>query len=171
MKNKKIIIGSRGSKLALVYAERAKSELMNFSKILDFKNIEIKSITTTGDTIKETRLSDYGGKGLFSKTIEEELLDDKIDRFHFYTYLIKFGLGQTTYDAAQEIRMDKITREEGVALVKKYDSEFPKKYFKEFLEYVDLNEDKFWEILDSFRSPHLWGKNDKNEWVLKESIK
>jgi len=79
MKNKKIIIGSRGSKLALIYAERAKSELMNFSKILDFKNIEIKSITTTGDTIKETRLSDYGGKGLFSKTIEEELLDDKID--------------------------------------------------------------------------------------------
>ena len=67
MKNKKIIIGSRGSKLALVYAERAKSELMNFSKILGFKNIEIKSITTTGDIIKETRLSDYGGKGLFSQ--------------------------------------------------------------------------------------------------------
>ena len=79
MKNKKIIIGSRGSKLALIYAERAKLELTNFSKILGFKNIEIKSITTTGDTIKETRLSDYGGKGLFSKTIEEELLDDKID--------------------------------------------------------------------------------------------
>ena len=79
MKNKKIIIGSRGSKLALVYAERAKSELMNVSKILGFKNIEIKSITTKGDTIKESRLSDCGGKGLFCKTIEEELLDDKID--------------------------------------------------------------------------------------------
>ena len=79
MKNKKIIIGSRGSKLALIYAERAKLELMNFSKILGFKNIEIKSITTTGDIIKETRLSDCGGKGLFSKKIEEELLDGKID--------------------------------------------------------------------------------------------
>ena len=107
-------------------------------------------------------------EGTYSKYVS---LDDKIDRFHFYTYFIKFGLGQTTYDAAQEIRMNKITREEGVALVKKYDSEFPKKYFKEFLEYIDLNEDKFWEIVDRFRSPHLWIKNDKNEWILKESIK
>ena len=98
-------------------------------------------------------------------------IDDKTDPFHYYTTFIKFGIGRASYDAAQEVRNHKITREEGVALVKKYDSEFPKKYFKEFLKYIDLNEDKFWEILDSFRSPHLWSKNDKNEWVLKESIK
>ena len=79
MKNKKIIIGSRGSKLALIYAERAKSEIMEFAQISDIKDVEIKSITTIGDTIQNTRLSDHGGKGLFSKTIEEELLDEKID--------------------------------------------------------------------------------------------
>ena len=52
--------------------------------------------------------------------------------------MIKFGLGRTSYDAAQEIRNEKITREEGIALVKKYDSEFPKKYFKDFekLEHI-----------------------------------
>ena len=98
-------------------------------------------------------------------------IDDKTDPFHYYTTFIKFGIGRATYDAAQEIRNDKITREEGVVLVKKYDSEFPNKYFKEFLEYIDLSEDKFWKILDSYRSPHLWSKNDKNKWILKEQIK
>ena len=76
---KKIIIGSRGSKLALIYAERAKSEIMKFAQISDIEEVEIKSITTTGDNIQDTRLSDYGGKGLFSKTIEDELLREKID--------------------------------------------------------------------------------------------
>ena len=76
MKSKKIIIGSRGSKLALIYAERAKAELKNYSKELD---IEIKKITTKGDTIQDVRLSDTGGKGLFCKLIEEELINKKID--------------------------------------------------------------------------------------------
>ena len=76
MKSKKIIIGTRGSKLALIYAERAKMELKKFSKELD---IEIKKITTKGDLIQNVRLSDTGGKGLFCKLIEEELLNKKID--------------------------------------------------------------------------------------------
>jgi hydroxymethylbilane synthase len=79
MKNKKIIIGSRGSKLALIYAERAKSEIMKFAQISGIEEVEIKSITTSGDTIQNVRLSDYGGKGLFSKKIEDELLKEKID--------------------------------------------------------------------------------------------
>ena len=78
MKNKKIIIGSRGSKLALIYAERAKSEIMKFAQISGIEEVEIKSITTSGDTIQNVRLSDYGGKGLFSKKIEDELLKKKL---------------------------------------------------------------------------------------------
>ena len=76
MKNKKIIIGSRGSKLALIYAERARAELLKNSEI---ESIDIKRITTTGDTIIDKRLSEHGGKGLFCKTIEKELLNDNID--------------------------------------------------------------------------------------------
>ena len=76
MKNRKIIIGSRGSKLAIIYAKRAKTEL---AKFYNEKYIELKNIVTTGDTVQNIRLSDYGGKGLFSKKIEEELLDKKID--------------------------------------------------------------------------------------------
>ena len=73
---KKIIIGSRRSKLALIYAERAREELLKNSEI---ESIEIKSITTTGDTITDVRVSEHGGKGLFCKTIEQELLDKNID--------------------------------------------------------------------------------------------
>ena len=76
MKSKKIIIGSRGSKLALIYAERAKAELKNLLKDTD---IEIKKITTKGDIVQDVRLSETGGKGLFCKLIEEELINKKID--------------------------------------------------------------------------------------------
>ena len=76
MKNRKITIGSRGSKLAILYAERAKKELLKF---FNTKDVNIKTIVTTGDTVQNVRLSDYGGKGLFSKKIEQELLEKKID--------------------------------------------------------------------------------------------
>ena len=75
MKNK-IIIGSRGSKLALIYANRAREKLLKTEEV---RNVEIKNITTDGDVITDIRLSEHGGKGLFCKTIEQELLDKKID--------------------------------------------------------------------------------------------
>jgi N-acetyl sugar amidotransferase len=96
-------------------------------------------------------------------------LDDKIDPFHYYTTLIKFGLGRASYDAAQEIRTGKITREEGVALVKQFDSEFPDKYFVEFSEYIGVTKSEFTEIIDRNRSPHIWARNS-NTWVLKSPI-
>lgn len=96
-------------------------------------------------------------------------IDDRIDPFHYYTTLIKFGIGRATYDAAQEIRNDKITREEGVALVKKYDQEFPAKYYTEFLDYIGLNEQEFAATVDRFRSPHLWEQSG-NSWRLKHTV-
>ena len=79
MKSKKIIIGSRGSKLALIYAERSKAKILEFTSHFGFEDVIIKKITTTGDVIQDKRLSEAGGKGLFSKKIEEELLEEKID--------------------------------------------------------------------------------------------
>ena len=96
-------------------------------------------------------------------------IDDKIDPFHYYTTLIKFGIGRATYDASQEIRNDKITREEGIHLVNKYDCEFPTNYFKEFLEYIDTSEEEFWETIDKFRSTHLWKKTDAL-WRLRHTV-
>ena len=79
MKNRKIIIGSRGSKLALIYAEKAKENIIRYAKNYEIEEVVIKEIVTKGDQIQDRRLSEMGGKGLFSKTIEVELLDNKID--------------------------------------------------------------------------------------------
>jgi hydroxymethylbilane synthase len=79
MKNKKIIIGSRGSKLALIYAEKAKKKILSYAKNFGVEEVIIKKIETKGDQIQDKRLSEAGGKGLFSKNIEIELLDKKID--------------------------------------------------------------------------------------------
>ena len=76
--NKKITIGSRGSKLALLYAQKAKDNIIENTS-LGNEDIIIKSIITKGDQVRDTRLSEVGGKGLFSSNIEKELQDDNID--------------------------------------------------------------------------------------------
>ena len=76
--NKKITIGSRGSKLALIYAQIAKDKIVQ-NTFLNEEDVLIKEITTKGDQVHDVRLSEVGGKGLFSKNIENELWDKKID--------------------------------------------------------------------------------------------
>ena len=96
-------------------------------------------------------------------------IDDQIDPFHYYTTLIKFGIGRATYDASQEIRNGKITREEGVNLVRKYDTEFPSRYYENFLEYVSITGNQFQETIDQFRSPHIW-INEGGNWRLRKTV-
>ena len=55
-------------------------------------------------------------------------------------------------------------------LVKKFDGEFPDKYFSEIMNYIGMEEEKFHDLCDSFRSPHLW-KKLKNKWILKHQVK
>ena len=105
-------------------------------------------------------------EGTYSKYAS---LDDKLDGFHYYLRYIKFGLGRCMEDAAHEIRDGHITREEGIALMQRYEGEFPKKYFKEFLDYLDINEEYFWEVVDSWRAPPLWEKRD-GKWNLQNPI-
>ena len=102
-------------------------------------------------------------EGTYSKYAS---LDDQLDGFHYYLAYIKFGLGRATSDAAHEIRDGHLTRDEGIQLVNKFDGEFHKKHFQTFLDYCDIDKDYFDEVIDSWRSPHLWKKNDKNEWEL-----
>lgn len=113
-------------------------------------------------------------------------IDDRIDDLHYYTTFIKFGIGRATYDAAQEIRSQDITREEGVALVHRFDGEFPKRFFDEILAYLSLPETDFPaaarhfekplmdracfdNLTDRFRSPHLWQHRD-GEWSLRHRV-
>ena len=113
-------------------------------------------------------------------------IDDKMDDFHFYGYHIKFGIGRATYDASQEVRNEEITREEGVALVRKYDGEFPERFADEVFRYLSIPEkqfpvaskmfeqpimdrDYFDALADSFRSPHLW-RYDNGVWKLRKGV-
>jgi hydroxymethylbilane synthase len=75
---KKITIGSRGSKLALIYAQNAKDKIVQNTNLND-EDVKIKEIITKGDQVQDIRLSEAGGKGLFSTNIEKELQDEKID--------------------------------------------------------------------------------------------
>ena len=107
-------------------------------------------------------------EGTYSKYAS---LDDKVDGYHYYMAFIKFGIGRTTSDAAHEVRDGHLTREEGMALIRRYDGEFPQKYFKEFLEYLGITQEEFWEVVDFYRSlsPHLWVKIN-GEWKLRHTI-
>lgn len=115
----------------------------------------------TGYSVNKVRT-----EGTYSKYSS---IDDKVDNFHYYTTYIKFGIGRATYDAAQEVRNDKITRDEAIQLVKKFDHEFPEKYFSDFLKYINISEDLFHKTIDSFRSPHLW-KKENGSWALKQKV-
>ncbi len=113
-------------------------------------------------------------------------IDDRIDDFHYYTTYIKFGIGRATYDASQEIRNEEITRDEGVALVQKFDGEFPERFAEEIFRYLSITEreypiahrmfeqpvmdrDYFMRLADQFRSPHLW-KQEDGKWKLRHTV-
>jgi N-acetyl sugar amidotransferase len=106
-------------------------------------------------------------EGTYSKYAS---LDDQIDGFHYYLSFIKFGLGRCTSDTAHEIRDGHISREEGVALINKFDGEFPAKFYQVFLNYCNITDEYFWDVVNSWRSEHLWGKNEKGEWALKHNV-
>ncbi|MCE7871238.1 N-acetyl sugar amidotransferase [bacterium CPR1] len=96
-------------------------------------------------------------------------IDDKIDDLHYYTTYLKFGLGRASYDASQEIRNNHLTREEGVALVKRFDGEYPSRYLQEVLDYIELPLERFNELCEKARSPHLWTKQT-GEWRLRYPV-
>lgn len=79
-------------------------------------------------------------------------LDDKTDDFHYYLMWIKFGFCRATSDACHEIRDGQITREKGLKLAKKYDGKFPRKSFDGFLDYIRIDKEEFWQVIDKFRN-------------------
>jgi N-acetyl sugar amidotransferase len=112
------------------------------------------------------RARPFRTEGTYSKY---NSIDDKIDDLHYYTTYIKFGLGRSSYDASQEIRNNHLTREEGVALVHRFDGEVPERYFREVMDYIGMDPNRFHELCDKFRSPHLW-ENENGEWMLRYRV-
>jgi N-acetyl sugar amidotransferase len=113
-------------------------------------------------------------------------IDDKIDDFHYYTTYVKFGIGRASYDASQEIRNGELEREEGVALVQRFDGEYPERFAEEIFRYLSIPEKEFpvasrmfeqpivdreyfAAMCDKFRSPHLWQK-EGGRWSLRHAV-
>jgi len=121
------------------------------------------SVENTGFQANSVR-----SEGTYSKYAS---LDDKQDGFHFYLAYVKFGIARATSDAAHEVRDGHLTREEAVALVKRYDGEFPRNHFHWFLDYLSISEEEFWEIIDMYHAtgPHLWEKKD-GVWQLRHNV-
>ena len=91
-------------------------------------------------------------------------LDDKMEWLHYHLMHIKFYCGRAMHDAAQEIRTKKIEREEGVALVNKYDAELPEEFVDDYLDYMDMSEDQFLALLTVFEN-QTSGIIFKGSWV------
>ena len=96
-------------------------------------------------------------------------LDDKIDGFFHYTSYIKFGFGRAMSDSCEEVRHGHITKDEGKALIKKFDGEYPQRYENEFYDYISMKKEEFIELCDKFRPDHIWQKKS-NQWILKKSL-
>lgn len=113
-------------------------------------------------------------------------IDDRIDDLHYYTTGVKFGIGRASYDAAQEIRSGDIDRKEGVALVKRFDHEFPERFMNELVRYLSVPDNQFPEaskmfeepamdleyfelLTNRFRSPHIW-YNEDGKWMLRHPL-
>ncbi|TAN46816.1 MAG: N-acetyl sugar amidotransferase [Rhodospirillales bacterium] len=113
-------------------------------------------------------------------------IDDRVDDLHYFTTHVKFGIGRATYDASQEVRSGDITRDEGVALVRRYDGEMPERFFGQLMDYLSLpaehfpeasrmfeqpimDRDYFLHLADRFRSPHLW-TNENGAWRLRHQV-
>ncbi len=121
--------------------------------------------------------------GTYSKYIS---IDDKMDDLNYYTIFIKFGISRATSDASQEVRSGDITRDEAVALVKRFDGEYPTRFENELFKYLsigkkefpkafgqfkhpEMDRDYFMKLADEFRSPHLW-KKEGGEWKLRHQV-
>ena len=110
--------------------------------------------------------NDHRTEGSYSKYSS---LDDKIDWLHYHTTYIKFGIGRATYDSAQEVRNGDITRDEGIALIERFDGEFPQQYIGDCCDYMDITLQEYHDTIEKFRTPHLWEKSN-GEWQLKHPI-
>ncbi len=84
---------------------------------------------------------------------------------HDYLKYVKFGYGRGTDHACKDIRSGKMTREEGIEMVRKYDAVKPMKDLSRWLEYVGMSEEEFDETADTFRDPRVWTKNSRGEWI------
>ena len=85
-----------------------------------------------------------------------ENLDEKMHGLHDYLKYIKYGFGRATDHACIDIRNNRLTREEGLKLLQKYEGRYPNESINAFIEYSGMTKEEIDQILDSFTNPMLF---------------
>lgn len=99
----------------------------------------------------------------------EALDDDFVIVNQMFKYL-KFGFGKTTDQAAEAVRLGMISRDKAIDLVKKYDGKCAQRYIDLFCKYLEITNEQFWEVAESFRNKDIWKRDDSGNWALKEQV-
>ncbi len=127
-----------------------------------FKNAEIA--VQNGLKLRDDPIEDTG------EITGTQSLDEDFYMVNQMAKYVKFGFGQVNDKVCEMIALGMIDREEGIKLIKKYDGKCAPRFIKQFCQYIDISEDEFWEIVESYRDPSIWGKDKNNEWQLKEKL-
>jgi N-acetyl sugar amidotransferase len=96
-------------------------------------------------------------------------IDEKLCEVHIWLKFLKFGFWRPTDQCCYKIWNGYMTREEAVEHVRRLQYEFPKEYFKEFLEFSEITEQEFWTVAERWRNLDIWHKV-KGEWRLKVEL-
>jgi len=95
--------------------------------------------------------------------------DDHANDVHDYLKYLKFGYGRATDDASMEIRHGRITREEGIELVRKYDHITPNT-LATYLNFMEITADQFYEWIEPMRDRDIWEKDESGNWIPNDSV-
>ncbi|MFH1841398.1 MAG: N-acetyl sugar amidotransferase [Candidatus Nealsonbacteria bacterium] len=120
----------------------------------------------------ELMIKNYGFKSAFVKERTFNYyskIDDAANAVHDYLKYLKFGYGRATDDATTEIRYGRMSREEGIEMVKKYDHQRPQS-LDVFLKFLGITEKEFEDSIDHLRDPQIWEKDSQGKWQIKDSI-
>lgn len=96
-------------------------------------------------------------------------IDDKLDDVYMHLMYLKYGFARATKDACKDIRAGRLTRDEAIELVRKYDGELPYQYLRDVLNFLDMDEREFWRVMESFRNKEIL-EEVGDEWRLKNPI-
>jgi N-acetyl sugar amidotransferase len=140
-------VGVRGIYLSNFFFWDAKSHAELMMKKWDFSSVRFKRDRTFN---------------LYAK------IEDHANDVHDYLKFLKFGYGRATDDASMEIRHGRMTREEGIEMVKKYDSVEPSN-LQTYLDFLEITKDEFYRFIDPMRDEDIWEKLN-GEWHMRDSI-
>lgn len=147
--------------------ERAKLRIIYLGYFIhDFTRFENARFSIAhGLTIRDDPPEDIGDNYGFEALDEDFVVVNQMIKY------LKYGFGKTTDQVSEAIRLNMMTRQSAIGLVKKYDGKCAPRFIKKFCDYIQISEKRFWQIAESFRNQDIWERDRKEGWRLKTPLK